>query len=84
MFRKVLIANRGEVALRVISACGRWGFARSRYTARRTCFSLHMRFADETVCIGPPKSAESYLDVPAVISAAEIADVDAIHPAMAC
>src|SRR5580698_3103863 len=80
MFRKVLIANRGEIALRVISACKELGVRTVAVYSEADRHSLHVRFADEAICIGPPRSAESYLNVPAVISAAEIADVDAIHP----
>ncbi len=80
MFKKVLIANRGEIALRVISACREMGIRTVAVYSEADRNSLHVRFADEAICIGPPRSAESYLNVPAVISAAEIADVDAIHP----
>jgi len=80
MFRKVLIANRGEIALRVISACKEMGIRTVAIYSEADRNSLHVRFADEAICIGPPRSADSYLNVPAVISAAEIADVDAIHP----
>jgi acetyl-CoA carboxylase biotin carboxylase subunit len=80
MFRKILIANRGEIALRVISACREMGIRTVAVYSEADRNSLHVRFADEAICIGPPRSAESYLNVPAVISAAEIADVDAIHP----
>ncbi len=78
--RKVLIANRGEIALRVICACKEMGIRTVAIYSEADRHSLHARFADEAICIGPPRSAESYLNVPAVISAAEIADVDAIHP----
>ena len=80
MFRKLLIANRGEIALRVICACKELGIRTVAIYSEADRNSLHVRFADEAICIGPPRSAESYLNVPAVISAAEIADVDAIHP----
>ncbi len=80
MFRKVLIANRGEIALRVINACKEMGIRTVAVYSEADRNSLHVRFADEAICIGPPRSAESYLNIPAVISAAEIADVDAIHP----
>ena len=80
MFRKVLIANRGEIALRVISACKELGIRTVAVYSEADRNSLHVKFADEAICIGPPRSAESYLNVPAVISAAEITDVDAIHP----
>jgi len=80
MFRKVLIANRGEIALRVLNACRELGIRTVAIYSEADRNSLHVRFADEAICIGPPRLAESYLNVPAVISAAEIADVDAIHP----
>src|SRR6201996_2916006 len=80
MFRKLLIANRGEIALRVICAAKELGIRTVAIYSEADRNSLHVRFADEAICIGPPRSAESYLNVPAVISAAEIADVDAIHP----
>jgi acetyl-CoA carboxylase biotin carboxylase subunit len=80
MFRKVLIANRGEIALRVINACHELGIRTVAIYSEADRNSLHVRFADEAICIGPPRPADSYLNVPAVISAAEIADVDAIHP----
>ena len=80
MFRKVLIANRGEIALRVISACKEMGIRTVAVYSEADRNSLHVRFADEAICIGPPPSKDSYLNVPAVISAAEIAGADAIHP----
>jgi acetyl-CoA carboxylase biotin carboxylase subunit len=80
MFRKILIANRGEIALRVISACREMGIRTVAVYSEADRHSLHVKFADEAICIGPPRAAESYLNVPAVISAAEIAGVDAIHP----
>src|ERR1700759_2398390 len=80
MFRKLLIANRGEIALRVICAAKELGIRTVAIYSEADRNSLHVRFADEAICIGPPRSADSYLNVPAVISAAEIADVDAIHP----
>ena len=80
MFRKILIANRGEIALRVICACKELDIATVAVYSEADRNSLHVRFADEAVCIGPPRSSESYLNIPHVISAAEITDVDAIHP----
>jgi len=80
MFRKILIANRGEIALRVICACKELGVRTVAIYSEADRNSLHVRFADEAVCIGPPRLADSYLNIPAVISAAEIANVDAIHP----
>src|SRR6266700_3908537 len=80
MFKKILIANRGEVALRIIYACRELGIKTVAVYSEADENSLHVRFADEDVCIGPPRSADSYLNVPAVISAAEITGADAIHP----
>jgi acetyl-CoA carboxylase biotin carboxylase subunit len=80
MFRKILIANRGEIALRVIHACRELGIKTVAVYSEADENSLHVRFADEDVCIGPPRSADSYLNVPAIISAAEITGADAIHP----
>src|SRR6266481_3536651 len=80
MFKKILIANRGEVALRIIYACRELGIKTVAVFSEADENSLHVRFADEDVCIGPPRSADSYLNVPAIISAAEITGADAIHP----
>ena len=80
MFKKILIANRGEIALRVICACKELGIKTVAVYSDADRNSLPVRFADEAVCIGPPRSAESYLNIPAVISAAEITGVEAIHP----
>ena len=80
MFRKILIANRGEIAIRVICACKDLGIRTVAVYSEADRHSLHVRFADEAICIGPAKSSRSYLDIPAVISAAEITNVDAIHP----
>jgi acetyl-CoA carboxylase biotin carboxylase subunit len=80
MFRKILIANRGEIALRVNCAAKELGINTVAVYSEADRNSLHVRFADEAICIGPAKSARSYLDIPAVISAAEITNVDAIHP----
>jgi acetyl-CoA carboxylase biotin carboxylase subunit len=80
MFRKLLIANRGEIALRILSACKELGIQTVAVYSEADRNSLHVRFADEAICIGPPRSSESYLNIPQVISAAEIANVDAIHP----
>ena len=80
MFKKILVANRGEIALRVICACKELGVKAVAIYSEADRNSLHVRFADEAICIGPPRLSESYLNVPAVISAAEIANVDAIHP----
>jgi len=80
MFNKILVANRGEIALRVICACKELGISTVAVYSEADRNSLHVRFADEAVCIGPPRSSESYLNIPHVISAAEITNVDAIHP----
>src|SRR5438105_3886985 len=80
MFKKILIANRGEIALRVICACKELGIRTVAIYSEADRNSLHVRFADEAICIGPPQLNQSYLNIPAVISAAEIANVDAIHP----
>jgi acetyl-CoA carboxylase, biotin carboxylase subunit len=79
-FKKILIANRGEIALRVISACKDLGIQTVAVYSEADRHSLPVRFADEAICIGPAKSARSYLDIPSIISAAEITNVDAIHP----
>jgi acetyl-CoA carboxylase biotin carboxylase subunit len=80
MFSKVLIANRGEIALRVIRACRELGVQTVAVYSEADRESLHVRFADDDVCIGPPPSRESYLNIPRIIAAAEIAGADAIHP----
>jgi acetyl-CoA carboxylase biotin carboxylase subunit len=80
LFNKVLIANRGEIALRVICACKELGIRTVAIYSEADRNSLHVKFADDAICIGPPRPADSYLNIPAVISAAEIANVDAIHP----
>ena len=80
MFRKVLIANRGEIALRVIRACKELGIRTVAVFSEADRESLHVRFADEEVCIGPPSARESYLNIPRIIAAAEITGADAIHP----
>src|SRR5437667_3041312 len=80
MFKKILIANRGEIATRIIWACKELGIRTVAVHSEADRDSLHVRFADEAICIGPAQSAKSYLNIPAVISAAEITNVDAIHP----
>ena len=80
MFQKILIANRGEIALRIICACKELSVRTVAVYSEADRDALHVRFADEAVCIGPPRSAESYLNVASIISAAEITDADAIHP----
>src|SRR5687767_7256008 len=80
MFKKILIANRGEIACRIIWACRELGIKTVAVYSEADSESLHVRFADDAICIGPPPSGQSYLSIPAVISAAEIKNVDAIHP----
>jgi acetyl-CoA carboxylase biotin carboxylase subunit len=80
MFKKVLIANRGEIALRVMWACKELGLKTVAVYSEADRNSLHVRFADQAVCIGPPRSLESYLNIPAIIAAAEVTASDAIHP----
>ena len=80
MFRKVLVANRGEIALRVIRACKELGLESVAVHSTADADALHVKFADQAVCIGPPPSAKSYLNVPQIISAAEVTGADAIHP----
>jgi len=80
MFSKVLIANRGEIALRIIRACQEMGIATVAVHSTADSDAMHVRMADESVCIGPPSSALSYLSIPAIISACEITGADAIHP----
>jgi acetyl-CoA carboxylase biotin carboxylase subunit len=80
MIEKVLIANRGEVALRILRACREMGIATVAVHSTADSDAMHVRLADETVCIGPPSAALSYLNIPAIISAAEITNADAIHP----
>ena len=80
MFKKILIANRGEIALRVIRTCKEMGIKTVAVYSTADADSLHVRFADEAVCIGPPKSSDSYLAIPKIIAAAEITNADAIHP----
>ena len=80
VFKKVLIANRGEIALRVIRACRELGIRTVAVHSTADTDALHVRFADEEVCIGPPPSRQSYLNIPAIISAAEVTGADAIHP----
>ena len=80
MFKKILIANRGEIALRIIRACKELGVQSVAIYSEPDIDSLHVQFADEAICIGPANSAESYLKIDRIISAAEITDADAIHP----
>jgi acetyl-CoA carboxylase biotin carboxylase subunit len=80
MFRKILIANRGEIAVRVLRAAREMGIATVAIHSEADAQALHVRFADEAVCIGPPPAAKSYLNIPSIISAAEVTGADAIHP----
>jgi acetyl-CoA carboxylase, biotin carboxylase subunit len=80
MFKKILIANRGEIALRIIRTCREMGIKTVAVFSTADRESLHVKFADEAVCIGPPPSRQSYLNIPAIISAAEVTGADAIHP----
>lgn len=80
MFEKVLIANRGEIALRIIRACRELGIKTVAVYSEADRYALHVKFADEAVCIGPPSSKESYLSIPRLIAAAEVTNADAIHP----
>src|SRR5204863_3889071 len=78
--RKILIANRGEIAIRIIWTCKEMGIKTVAVHSEADREALHVRYADEAICIGPPPSAQSYLNIPAIISAAEVTNVDAIHP----
>src|ERR1700689_544297 len=80
MFKKILLANRGEIALRILRACRELGVKTVAVHSEADARSLHVRFADEAVCIGPAPAGKSYLNIPAIISAAEITAADAIHP----
>jgi acetyl-CoA carboxylase, biotin carboxylase subunit len=80
MFKKILIANRGEIALRIIRSCREMGIQSVAVYSTIDELSLHVKFADEAICIGPPESIKSYLNIPAIMSAAEITNADAIHP----
>src|SRR6202042_2119937 len=80
MFEKVLIANRGEIALRINRACKEMGIATVAVHSTADADAMHVRLADESVCIGPPPAAQSYLNIPAIIAACEITGAEAIHP----
>jgi len=80
MFKKVLIANRGEIALRIIRACHELGVKTVAVYSTADEYSLHVKFADEAVCIGPPAGKDSYLNIPRLIAAGEITNADAVHP----
>ncbi len=80
MFRKILIANRGEIAVRIIRACKEMGIKTVAVYSTADRDSLHVRYADQSICIGPPPTSKSYLSISSIISAAEITDSEAIHP----
>ena len=80
MFRKILIANRGEIAVRVIRACQELGIATVAIHSPVDARAMHVRLADESVCIGPNNISKSYLNIPSIISACEITDAEAVHP----
>src|SRR5512141_2497088 len=80
MFEKILIANRGEIALRIIRACKEMGIATVAVHSTADSDAMHVRLADESVCIGPPPTTQSYLNIPSLIAAAEITGAQAIHP----
>ena len=80
MFSKVLIANRGEIALRVLRACKELGIETVAVHSTADADAMHVRLADESVCIGPPPATESYLNIPSIVSACEITGAEAVHP----
>ena len=80
MFKKILIANRGEIALRIIRTCREMGIKTVAVYSEADRDALHVRYADEAVCIGPPQSRDSYLNIPRILAAAEVTNADAIHP----
>jgi acetyl-CoA carboxylase biotin carboxylase subunit len=80
MFEKILIANRGEIALRINRACKEMGIATVAIHSTADADAMHVRLADESVCVGPPAAALSYLNIPAIIAACEITGAEAIHP----
>ena len=80
MFKKILIANRGEIALRIIRTCKELGIPTVAVYSTADRDSLHVRFAEEAVCIGPPSGKESYLNIPSIMAAVEITNADAVHP----
>src|SRR5471032_3603432 len=80
MFDKILIVNRGEIALRVLRACKELGIPTVAVHSTADADAMHVRLADQSVCIGPPPARDSYLNIPAILSAAEITGADAIHP----
>ena len=80
MFEKILIANRGEIALRVVRACREMGIKSVAVHSTSDVDAMHVRMADESICIGPPPGAQSYLSIPAIVSACEITGAQAVHP----
>ena len=82
MFQKILIANRGEIALRIIRACREMGIGTVAIHSTADAEAMHVRMADESVCVGPPAARDSYLNVPAILTAAEITGADAVHPGL--
>ena len=80
MFKKILIANRGEVALRILRACRELGIISVAIYSEADESAMHVRMADESICVGPSSAQSSYLNIPAIITAATLTDVDAIHP----
>ena len=80
MYNKILVANRGEIALRIIRACRELNIGTVAVYSKADELSLHIKFSDEAVCIGPAESSKSYLNIPAIIAAAELTNADAIHP----
>ena len=80
MFDKILIANRGEIALRVLRACRELGIATVAVHSTADANAMHVRLADESVCIGPPSARDSYLNIPAIVAACEITGAEAVHP----
>jgi len=80
MFQKVLIANRGEIALRVLRACKELGISTVAVYSTADRNAMHVRMADESVCIGPPPAKDSYLNIPSILAACEITGADAVHP----
>ena len=80
MFEKILIANRGEIALRVVRACREMGIQSVAVHSTSDVDAMHVRMADESICIGPPPGAQSYLSIPAIVSACEITGAQAVHP----
>ena len=80
MFKKILIANRGEIAVRVIRACKEWGISTVAIHSDVDRESMHVKLADESICVGPHQPSSSYLNIPAIMSAIELTNADAVHP----